>query len=767
LSLLLSRPSFVKTSVIVAGAVALSTILRFLLDPFLGTTSPLIMFFLAVSVCAWYGGFRPGMAATVLGLIVGDFLFHTPRLQVSLFAGRTNTTRTLAFLFVGAAFSIIAEQLRRERQRFQQALHENLARDERLRIMAAVVESTGDFVGIYTPDRKGIFINEAGRKMVGLELDEVSTKDPLEFFHPEDRPLIESVAIPALQRVGRWSGDARFRNLKTGEIIHTMWNAFVVSDEQGHPFAWATISPNLNAYRSIADALRESEERFRFLVDSIPHIVWTAREDGSQDFANRRWYEFTGLPEAEVSADVWRHICHPDDVEHTAKAWYTATQTGEPYNCMHRIRRFDGEYRWILSRALPQRDHQGKVVRWVGTGTDVTDVRDAEHALRAAMTESEQNRAQLEAVFQAVSDGVIVADMDGDLLLINDSEARICGYSDAADMRRNVSDFSEVFELATIDGVVLLPNEWPLLRVLRGETVINQELRVRRRDTGQQWFFSFSGEPVRAHDGKQLLGVLITRDVTESKRAAQALIRTEKLASMGRLAATIAHEINNPLEAVMNSIFIAANSPGLSDQSREYLSLAQEELVRVAHITRQTLGFYRESGAPNEVIMADVVDGVVDIFSRRLSARGIDIHRMYQDVPTVHANSGEIRQVISNIIANAMDSMSEGRGDLYIRIRNTVLRDDAPAVRISIADTGTGIDPAVQGKLFEPFVTTKESFGTGLGLWVSKGIVEKHGGRIKLRSRPGRGTIFSIILPATRSVETAAPQITSKIRLTG
>jgi PAS domain S-box-containing protein len=647
--LFLSRPSLVKTTLIVAAAVALSTLVRFLLDPFLGSTSPLITFFLGVSVCAWYGGFRPGMAATVVGLIVGDFLFHAPRLHVSLFSNRANSARTIAFLFVGIAFSVIAEQLRQERLRFQHALHENLEREERLRIMATEVES--------------------------------------------------------------------------------------------------------------------SEERYRFLVDSIPHIVWTAREDGRQDFANRRWYDFTGLPKAEVGAEVWRNICHPEDVEHTADLWYHAIRTGEPYNCMHRIRRFDGEYRWILTRAVPQRNHEGQVVRWVGTGTDVTDVRDAEHAQRVAINESERNRAQLEAVFQAVSDGVIVADMNGDLVLVNDSEARICGYSDATEMKRNVSDF-DVFELATLDGAVLPRDQWPLVRVLRGETLVSQEFIARRRDTGQQWFFSFSGEPVRDHDGEQLLGVLITRDVTESKRAAQALIRTEKLASMGRLAATIAHEINNPLEAVMNSIFIAANGPGLSEQSREYLSLAQEELIRVAHITRQTLGFYRESGAPSNVIIADLVDQVVDIFSRRLSARGIDIHRSYKDVPTVHTNSGEIRQVISNIIANAMDSMSEGSGDLYIRITNAV-RDNAPAVRVSIADTGTGIDPAVKGKLFEPFVTTKESFGTGLGLWVSKGIVEKHHGRIKLRTRPGRGTIFSVVLPATQSVEATESQVTSKLRLTG
>ncbi len=748
--------SFWPKFAVVLGSLALSTAIRLLLDPFLHGTSPLLLYFLAVALCSWYGGLIPGLTATVLGILLGDWFFHVPRGHFSIFHSSDNIVRTLLFFLIGAAFSILAEQFHRERRRNLAAMREAQLREERLRIFAAVIEGTNDFVGVSTPEGKPIYVNEAGRKMVGLAEADVPSTNVIDYFWPEDRERISQEAIPAMKEAGRWSGEARFRNFATGAPIHTMWNAFVVRDSEGNPLAWATISPDLGAMKRIESALRDSEERFRFLVDAIPNIVWTADANGRQNFANSRWYEFTGIDPNDNDPEIWRRICHPDDLQLTADAWHHALSTGSQYNCIHRIRRADGEYRSILSRALPQRDDNGRIVRWVGTGTDLTDIRRTDEALRLAISESERNRAQLEAVFQAVGDGIVVFDNSGDFLLVNEAEARMFGYSNPQEMRLNVSEFRKVFEIQLLDGTPLPLESWPVARIMRGEIISNLELKIRFRHTGRELYLNLSGAPVRDNGGNQVLGVIITRDVTDSKIAQQALIRTEKLASMGRLAATVAHEINNPLEAVMNSVFIAANDPAVPEQSRHYLSVAQEELIRVAHITRQTLGFYRETGAPGKIEIPDIVDGLLDIFAPRLALRSVKVQREYRASAPVFANSGEIRQIISNLLSNAIDALNSTGGVVHVRTCNTSLPDGTPAVRFTLADTGTGIDPAVRGRIFEPFVTTKETVGTGLGLWVSKGLIEKHGGRIRVRSRVGRGTVFSIVLPAARETEDSA-----------
>jgi signal transduction histidine kinase len=234
-------------------------------------------------------------------------------------------------------------------------------------------------------------------------------------------------------------------------------------------------------------------------------------------------------------------------------------------------------------------------------------------------------------------------------------------------------------------------------------------------------------------------------DITERKRAEQALLRSEKLASVGRMASTIAHEINNPLETIGNVVYLALNDPGISQVAKSYLDVAVQELDRVNHITKQTLAFHRGTSTPTLIDLRENIEGVVKLFAPRLASREVSIAKRYADVGRIRAFGGEIQQVISNLLSNSMDA-TPVRGRIELRLSRTS-DDGSQKLRFTVADTGSGIAPERLAKVFEPFFTTKEMYGTGLGLWVTKQIVEKHGATIRVRSKLGRGTVFSIVFP--------------------
>ncbi len=240
------------------------------------------------------------------------------------------------------------------------------------------------------------------------------------------------------------------------------------------------------------------------------------------------------------------------------------------------------------------------------------------------------------------------------------------------------------------------------------------------------------------------------------KRTEQVLIRSEKLVSVGRLAATIAHEINNPLAAAMNALYLVAQDRGLSPRTRELAQISERELQRAAQIARRTLGFYREPNSRAPLAIADVISEIALLYEPRMRDRGV---RMVVRCPNKHAaviaNSGEMRQLFSNLLANSIDAVSES-GVVQVHIAGPMMANGAPVVRVSVADSGSGIEPQNLKRLFEPFFTTKKDVGTGLGLWIAEQILKKHGGSIRVRSRVGRGTVFSVRLPAAVTAANAA-----------
>ncbi len=254
-------------------------------------------------------------------------------------------------------------------------------------------------------------------------------------------------------------------------------------------------------------------------------------------------------------------------------------------------------------------------------------------------------------------------------------------------------------------------------------------------------------------------------DIFDRKRilAEGALRNQEKLAAAGRFAATMAHEINNPLEAVVNLVYLLESDTQLSDRSREYLTLAQQELERVAHITKQTLAFYRESSSPEAVDLAAVAREIISLLKRRIENKGALVRLSEDTSSTILAVKGELRQVLSNILSNALDALPSSGGTIDIRVAEA-----QGQVTLEITDNGCGIPPEIQGKIFDPFYTTKKEFGTGLGLWVTRQLVEKNRGTIAFQSdrqdKDHCQTSFFVSFPAHAPKLLAASQPSIAVR---
>lgn len=242
--------------------------------------------------------------------------------------------------------------------------------------------------------------------------------------------------------------------------------------------------------------------------------------------------------------------------------------------------------------------------------------------------------------------------------------------------------------------------------------------------------------------------------LTEIRTTEEALRKSEKLVVAGRMAANVAHEINNPLESVTNLLYLISTSTSLEDAKR-HTEVAERELARVSQIATQMLRFYRELGKPAYVQLPEILDSALGLYQPRLDQAGITVERDFRECSPILAMAGELRQVILNLIGNALHAMEQG-GTLKLRLANMREHSNGsrPGIRLSIADTGSGIDPEVRKMLFEPFVSTKGNMGTGLGLWISSEIVRRHGGTIQVKSRvlpPATGTVFSVFLPLNRT----------------
>ena len=351
---------------------------------------------------------------------------------------------------------------------------------------------------------------------------------------------------------------------------------------------------------------------------------------------------------------------------------------------------------------------------------------------------AERSLREMAAIVECSDDAIFSTNPEGIITTWNRGAERLYGYSTEEAVGTTV--------------MILAPPERRdeaehNRQVLNRGASVEPHQTERMRKDGTRLPVLLTVSPLRNRKGNVVGASAIARDLSAQQRSEEAIRRSEKLATAGRLAASIAHEINNPLEAVLNLLYLARNDPR---QAEQYLSMAEQEVGRVARLAQQTLGFARDTVSPGRMDAARIMDEVLELYSRKLEDKQIRVTRRYRGSSQISGYSGEVRQLLANVLVNAVDAMGEG-GSLHVRVSaGRQWSNGLEGIRMTLADNGAGIPRESLRRIFEPFYTTKKDAGTGLGLWVSRGIVQNHGGSIRVRSRiegQKRGTVFCIFLP--------------------
>lgn len=363
--------------------------------------------------------------------------------------------------------------------------------------------------------------------------------------------------------------------------------------------------------------------------------------------------------------------------------------------------------------------------------------------MKQAEEESHVRQKELRFLADSIPHMVWITDNEGTPLFFNQRWMEFTGLSEAESV-------NDAWQILHPDDLSRVRELWST--ALRTKLPFEAEARYRTAAGEYRWV-AMRALPMRDGDSSRSERWFGTStDIQEDKHRLEVLQRTERLAQAGRVAALIAHEINNPLEAITNIFYILENEKTLNERTRTFVRTGSTELKRISHIVRQSLSYYRKSEKPSAVELTELLDETLTVLSQHLKAHRIDVVCEYETHARVNVFSSEIRQVFSNLILNAIEAMGN-QGTLTLKVRDSCAwrNGAAPGVRVLIGDTGSGIQKRDRCKIFEAFFTTKTDKGTGLGLWVSEDIVKKHGGYISLRSCTNRGhsgTVFSVFLPA-------------------
>jgi PAS domain S-box-containing protein len=447
---------------------------------------------------------------------------------------------------------------------------------------------------------------------------------------------------------------------------------------------------------------------------------------------------FGYAPEEIIGQSVLQLV--PSDFHHEENELQRKLRAGEPISPYETdwLTKGGGKVR-VLVTVYPVYDDGGAVIGASKLACDLSKGKD-------------ESRFRLAAIVDSADDGILSKDLNGIVLSWNEGAHRMFGYTAQEMIGQSI--------------LRLIPEELhyeedEILRKLRAGERIEHYETTRQRKDGSRIDVSVTISPIRDGSGRVTGASKIARDISDRKRIERLLIQSEKLAATGRMAATIAHEINNPLESVVNLIFLARHHCPADGKANEYLLTAEEELERVSHIARQTLGYYRDTSSPTPVYLHDLIENVLTVYNSKLIANGIGIDKEFNDLQKIVVSKGEMLQVFANVIANAVDAMRNG-GSLKISVRKIGGGTTGDGIRTVIRDNGEGIAQENMERIFEPFFTTKGNVGTGIGLWIAKQLIERRGGQISFSSSTEKsksGTAVTIFLPMAMPISRLASEL--------
>ncbi len=608
-------------------------------------------------------------------------------------------------------------------------------------------------------------VNAAYANSLGYRPQELRGMCVFDLVHPDDRERVKETILPVLR------GDATSfvvekRCLsRQGTVVWMHASGSVVRNLEGRPLHLVSAVEDITRQHTAEEAQRTLFMEREALLNSAAEGIYGVDLNGICTFINPAAAEMLGYMQDEVlgkNVHNLIHYKHPDGTPFSeseciiiASFRHTVTMRRSLRDVEETLWRKDG------TPILVEHSAEAVVIDGKPCGTVVTlrDVseRNARRAERTALLEREQKaRREAEALYEALRESeaalrdlvreqsqlfeaiphmVWATDPAGKFQFCNQR------WHDFTGLPKGQCESEQWLRLLHEQDMEETRSAWK--RSLATGCHFEAEFRMRHQDGTYRWLLT-KAHPLHDEGGNIVRWFGTSTDIHEQKLAESNLRRTEKLAAAGRLAATVAHEINNPLEAVTNLIYLAIHAPNMPAEPGAYLEQANEELRRVAHIVSQTLGFYRDSSAPRETNISSLVKDVLYLYQRKMNNRQIRLCSRIDEGVVSTVIPGEIRQVVANLVANAIDATTAG-GVISAEVHRR-----ADALELVVADTGHGIPEEHLEHIFEPFYTTKKDVGTGLGLWVSKGIIEKHGGTLSVQSSTApedHGTTFTVVLP--------------------
>ena len=492
-----------------------------------------------------------------------------------------------------------------------------------------------------------------------------------------------------------------------------------------------------------AQRLRESEARLKLATEvaEVGIFVWDPAQDRAS-WENDRMYEIFGRTREEgplSSAEFLREVAHPDHREGFQEVMEAGLKKGDGFHFEGIIHLPNKTERCIEVNGRLQSQPDGSGAHILGAIRDVTQIKKTEEAMR----ESAKHLGELAAIVESSDDVILSKDLNGIITSWNGAAMRLFGYS------------AEEMIGASILKLIpehLYSDETAIIESIRAGRRIDHFETVRLTKSGKLIDVSVTVSPVKDEQGKVIGASKILRDISGRRRMEQSLLQAEKIAATGRMAATIAHEINNPLEGVTNLLYLLR--PMITDPvGVGYLNSAETELGRVSHIAKQTLGYYREHAAASSASVAEIVLHAVTIYGPRCTVAGIEIRTALDSSRKIVMRRGEMMQVVSNLVANSIYAMPAG-GVLSLSVED--VEDSRNGIALIVQDNGVGIAPDVLPRVFEAFFSTRITVGTGIGLFVAKQFVEGHGGQIEIQSRndpEDHGTTVRVFLPTSTKYE--------------
>jgi PAS domain S-box-containing protein len=498
-----------------------------------------------------------------------------------------------------------------------------------------------------------------------------------------------------------------------------------------------------DAYRNTTETvmaarkLRDSEAKLKMATDiaGLGIFIWHFGEDPA-NWEDEKIYEIFGRDpkDGPLNGTVFMdQVVHPAYRAAFEKAIERTVQMNEAFRFEGKISLPDMTIRWIEINGQLQLSSDGLENQILGAVRDITLIKHSEQVLQ----DSFKRLGELAAIVDSSDDAILSKDLNGIITSWNTAATRILGFS-AEEMIGS--------SILKIIPDQLHPDEKKILESIRAGRRVEHFETIRLTKSGQLIDVSLTVSPVTDNHGKVIGASKILRDISDRKRLERSLLQAEKIAATGRMAATIAHEINNPLEAVVNLLYLLR--PMISDRvGIHYLDSVESELARVSHIAKQTLGYYRENASASRASLSELVLHAITIYEPRCKANGIEIRRSLDSSEKIMMRRGEMMQVISNLISNSIYAMPKG-GILSILVEDA--EGPTPVIVMTVSDSGVGIRADDLPRVFDAFFTTRNTVGTGIGLFVAKQFVEGHGGQIQIESNndaENHGTIVRVILP--------------------